>query len=312
MRSILVGVDFSKGSRSALAQAVRLGKVHGAQIRVIHVIDRGVVEELRDALSATDEDARGGIVREAQRRWEEFRVVVETGQSLKLEVELDHPAATIVRLVRDADSPLLLLGVHGTSAHGRGPGPVATTCVRNAPASVLLVRESQTGPFRSVVACTDFSDIARKAVSQAAGIAARDLAALHVLHVFRAPWHRLHYRAPTPHVTPEFQEQFRHALLGRLKEWTNTALGGQKELHVEHHLEDCESHGVGIVDFCRERGADLVALGTRGHTHLHDLLLGSTAERVVRDLAGSTLVVKPEGSEHPLTLQIKPAAPANT
>jgi nucleotide-binding universal stress UspA family protein len=298
--SILVGIDFSKGSRSALAQAVRLGRVHGARIRVVHVVDRGVVEELRDALSATDTDVRGGIVREARRRWEEFRVVVETGQILELEVELDHPAAAIVRLAKDADSPLLLLGVHGTSAHGRGPGPVATACVRNAPASVLLVREGHTRPFRSVVACTDFSDIARKAVSQAAGLAARDFAPLHVLHVFRAPWHRLHYRAPTPHVTPEFQEQYRHALLGRLEEWTAATLGTRNQLHVEHHLEDCESHGVGIVDFCRERGAELVALGTRGHTNLRDLLLGSTAERVVRDVGCSTLVVKPEGADHPL------------
>jgi len=298
--SILVGIDFSKGSRSALAQAVRLGRAHGARIRVVHVVDRGVVDELRDALSATGEDVRGGIVREARRRWEEFRVVVEAGQTLELEVEIDHPAAAMVRLVKEANAQLLLLGVHGTSAHGRGPGPVATACVRNAPASVLLVRDGQTGPFRSVVACTDFSAIARTAVSQAAGIAARDRAALHVLHVFRAPWHRLHYRAPTPHVTPEFQEQYRHALLGRLEEWTSATLGARSELHVELHLEDCESHGVGIVDFSRERGADLVALGTRGHTNLRDLLLGSTAERVVRDVGCSTLAVKPEGADHPL------------
>jgi nucleotide-binding universal stress UspA family protein len=302
---MLVGIDFSKGSRSALAQAVRLSRAHGARIRVVHVVDRGVVDELRDALSASGEDVRGGIVREVQRRWEEFRVVVEAGQTLQLEVELDHPTAAMVRLVKDTDAQLLLLGVHGTSAHGRGPGPVALACVRNAPASVLLVRDSQTGPFRSVVACTDFSPIARTALLQAAGIVQRDRAALHVLHVFRAPWHRLHYRAPTPHVTPEFQEQFRHALLGRLEEWTSATLGSERQLHVEHHLEDCESHGVGVVNFCRVRGPDLVALGTRGHTNLRDLLLGSTAERVVRDVACSTLVVKPESSDHPLAVSPK-------
>jgi nucleotide-binding universal stress UspA family protein len=88
--------------------------------------------------------------------------------------------------------------------------------------------------------------------------------------------------------------------MGRLEEWTNTTLGVRDQLHIEHYLEDCESHGVGIVDFCRERGADLVALGTRGHTNLRDLLLGSTAERVVRDAGCSTLVVKSENSDHPL------------
>jgi nucleotide-binding universal stress UspA family protein len=101
-------------------------------------------------------------------------------------------------------------------------------------------------------------------------------------------------------VTPEFQEQYRHALSGRLEEWTSATFDTKSQPHLEHHLEDCESHGVGIVDFCRQRGADLVALGTRGHTNLRDLLLGSTAERVVRDVGCSTLVVKPEGSDHPL------------
>jgi nucleotide-binding universal stress UspA family protein len=39
--------------------------------------------------------------------------------------------------------------------------------------------------------------------------------------------------------------------------------------------------------------ADLIALGTRGRTNLRDVLLGSTAERVIRSAGRSVLAVRP-------------------
>ncbi len=56
----------------------------------------------------------------------------------------------------------------------------------------------------------------------------------------------------------------------------------------------------GIIEFTRQVAADLVVLGTRGRTKLRDMLLGSTADRVVREAPCSILTVKPEGFEHPL------------
>jgi len=40
-------------------------------------------------------------------------------------------------------------------------------------------------------------------------------------------------------------------------------------------------------------GADLVVIGTRGRANLRDLLLGSTAEKLLRELNTSVLAVKP-------------------
>jgi nucleotide-binding universal stress UspA family protein len=40
-------------------------------------------------------------------------------------------------------------------------------------------------------------------------------------------------------------------------------------------------------------GADLIVLGTRGHTNLRDVLLGSTAERALSESTCSILAVKP-------------------
>jgi nucleotide-binding universal stress UspA family protein len=41
-------------------------------------------------------------------------------------------------------------------------------------------------------------------------------------------------------------------------------------------------------------GADLIVLGTRGASNIHDMLLGSTAERVIRDAGRNVWAVRPK------------------
>jgi nucleotide-binding universal stress UspA family protein len=47
-----------------------------------------------------------------------------------------------------------------------------------------------------------------------------------------------------------------------------------------------------IVRYGRDAGADLIVMGTHGRTGVERLLMGSVAERVLRDAACSVLVVK--------------------
>jgi nucleotide-binding universal stress UspA family protein len=47
-----------------------------------------------------------------------------------------------------------------------------------------------------------------------------------------------------------------------------------------------------IVRYGRDAGADLIVMGTHGRTGLDRLLMGSVAEKVLRDAACSVLVVK--------------------
>jgi nucleotide-binding universal stress UspA family protein len=71
-------------------------------------------------------------------------------------------------------------------------------------------------------------------------------------------------------------------------------------LKAHYEIFDYQGYGAGITEFVKQVNGDLVVLGTRGRTNLRDMLLGSTAERVVRDAPCSILAVKPEGFEHPL------------
>ena len=84
----------------------------------------------------------------------------------------------------------------------------------------------------------------------------------------------------------------------RLKEFVGDTSG------VDPHFAvfDAGSHRCGIAEYARQVEADLVVLGTKGRTNLRYVLLGSTVERLLRDVPCSVLTVKPrnEGVRVPL------------
>jgi len=309
VRSIIVGVDFTPCSATALRQAIRIAKWNQAQLHPVHIIEMLVATELEAALTKFQQDIQAGLVRDARKAWSQFIADIPEAADLDLYVEINHPVVALMRLVRDYRADLLVLGTHGTSPPDRDTGTLATASVRKAMTKVLLVRDPHTGPFRSVVACVDFSETAKLALEQAARVAVQDGATLHVLHVFSAPWRRLHYRAPTPQATPDFEKQYRDGLLRRLEGFGQSAGDELHYLKPKYEVFDHPKYGDGIIEFAKNVDADLVVLGTRGKSNIRDMLWGSTAERVVRNTPCSILTVKPPGFEHPLGITTDAARP---
>jgi nucleotide-binding universal stress UspA family protein len=146
------------------------------------------------------------------------------------------------RRVREQSAEFLVLSTHGTSPADGGAGTLAMACARKASTSVLLVKEPHAGPFVSIVACVGFSATSRRALEAAVRFAVQDRAVLHVLHVFDAPWHRLHYRAPTPQASPDYQKQYRDGLRRQLEAFCEPY---QDEMA---RLEDLMSRGAVCVE----------------------------------------------------------------
>lgn len=298
--SIVVGIDFTPGCAAALREALRIASWNRAAVRAVHVIDTLVATELEQALSSYQENVREAIAADARGAWAIFSGSISGAQAVPLDVRIDNRIRGILAGARDAKADLLVLGAHASRETEVGLGTIATSCVRHATTKVLLVRDTQTGPFKEVVACVDFSPTSLLALDQAARVAAQDGAALHVLHVFDAPWHQLHYRSPTPETDPHFQQQYREGLERRL-----VAFAGELGREIDYLkprflLYDHQGHRSGIVDYAKSVGADLIVMGARGRTNLRDLLMGSTAEKTLRDSRCSVLAVKPEGFSHPL------------
>ncbi len=142
---ILVPVDGSPTAARGLAEAIKLGQLTGAQLRLIHVVD-----ELSFSLSASQgmtvtgdvlnllREAGAEILAQGAARAEAAGLAVDT-------VLKDSFAGRVSDLVvAEAvvwPADLIVLGTHGRRGAGRlFMGSDAETIVRSAPVPVLLLR----------------------------------------------------------------------------------------------------------------------------------------------------------------------------
>ena len=289
LKSVVVGVDFSDCSRSALQQAVRLARWNSAHLHVVHVIEYLVITDMAEALGHTTARIQADAVRQATEKLEAWLVEVSPAMPRSVDVVVAPPIDGLLRKVQSVEADLLVLGVHGDSIVPSSAGTLATKCMRKAPTKVMLVEARHSRPFRTVIACVDFSEMSREAVSQALRVAAQDQSQVHFLHVFEVPWERLHYRAGTLETPTDFKHRYRTLLEQRLKEFVGDTSG------VDAHLAvfKASNYRCGIAEYARQVKADLLVLGTKGRTNLKHVLLGSTVERLLHDVSCSVLTVKP-------------------
>lgn len=131
--------------------------------------------------------------------------------------------------------------------------------------------------FQRIVCPTDFSPTATHAVTMAASMASSfgaELVLLHVIPEFEYPIRGLGMASSFPHLREELHTRARERL-----EETKTSLG--PNLKVRTEVRDGDPYEQ-ILACARADKADLIVLGTHGHTGIRHALLGSTAERVVR------------------------------
>ncbi|MCU0785588.1 MAG: universal stress protein, partial [Verrucomicrobia bacterium] len=189
---------------------------------------------------------------------------------------------------RSRRADLLVLGITGDSLLPYGAGTMATKCLRKTATKVLLVKQTHPQPFRRIVACVDFSETSKEVVKHALRVAAQDQAELHFLHVFQAEWNN--WSSPDRlWALTDFEKGCTALLEGNLRRFAEVP----PETSAFYTVTQAKTHGHGIAEFCRSVDADLVVLGTRGRTTLKYILLGSTVERLLKEIPCSMLVVRP-------------------
>lgn len=291
---IVVGVDFFPCSKSALAQAARLANTTHVPLHIFHAVEPLVVTNLANTLPDSVEELRGRVVSDSKKALAE--TMDQAGDPRPEQVELDvttgPPAQEILRKAQAVSADLLVLGMSGSFGAGRRLGATVGKCIKKTATSTLVVHESHAAPFRTVVVCVDFSEPSRAALEYGVKIAALHRSQLFLLHVYRGPWRRLHYRAPTPEANPDFKKQYLDALQARLEGLLEPFADDLQGLSPQCELCDSQDAFRSIVDFSWRKGADLVIVGSEKST-LYSLIFGSIAERVVQELPCSILVAQP-------------------
>lgn len=151
------------------------------------------------------------------------------------------------------------------------------------------------GRLQTVLVATDFSDPSRLAVDWAIEVARPHEARLVVAHALSPSVQPS--RAPEYVDIPlDFPERVREACQGALDEIT--ARIEKEGLRAESRLQMAEP-APALLEWASEVGADLVVAGTRGLTGFQHVILGSTADELVRSAPCPVLTVRPDGASSP-------------
>lgn len=126
--------------------------------------------------------------------------------------------------------------------------------------------------IRRILYATDFSSYSNQAYFHAVALAENHGASLTILYVCPNEGHGDEDRA----YWQDQLEQIRPV---------------NEAIPVRHVLLEGDP-ATEIVDYAREAGSDVIVMGTHGRTGLERLLMGSVAEKVMREAPCSVLVVK--------------------
>ncbi len=201
---------------------------------------------------------------------------------VRLEPALGRAADPLVELAEREGVDLLVVGTH----HRRGVSrlwSVSHHAPRLAPMSVAVVPATAAPPvaeaplpsFRRVLAATDFSEVANRAIPYAFA-AVRPGGTVYLVHVGE----------------PSLSEEQQRTLTQRLLELVPREAAREGKQGVPEVITGKDAADV-LLRAAERFDADLVVIGSQGRGRLARVVLGSVAEKVMRESRRPALVVRP-------------------
>jgi nucleotide-binding universal stress UspA family protein len=234
---------------------------------------------------------------ECQEAWAEKALheaetlLAREGVRIETAIPRGDPAPQILQMADAIDAELVVLGAHGLTGPGSFLGSVARNVAKRCRRPVLIARTPYNA-LREVVVATDGSKHAMHALQFTSRLPLPEGSKLTLVHVVRPhrPFHPL---------LPGRKEQFEQAaaeLLQRQEAAGRELLAAAGALldagpgAVRQELRFGDPAGE-ILRVAGEYDTDLIVAGARGVSLLEGLLMGSVADRLVKQAGCSVLIV---------------------
>lgn len=212
-------------------------------------------------------------------------------------VRLGSPVNIVADLVDSLDRALLVIASHGRSGIRRHlVGSVAMQLIHQVACPVLVVTATSSsaakiGPIERVLVPLDGSELAEVALSSITDLFGAGNVHLHLLRVSElGAWRAM------PYATLDFYGD--DSYYQAAQEVVKTYLADVEErLQAEGQRLTVESRNGAVSEVIRtvagEQAVDIIAMGTHGRTGINRLIMGSVAERVLRDSPAPVLLQRP-------------------
>jgi len=283
------GIDFSGSSDAAVTAAKALITLGRVRLEAAHVLSGEYQRLESEQHSALQRDV-----------WERLHELLgEVSANVHICPASDHPAIEFLNKGVEIDAGLIVVGSHQRRGLSRLRGAsFSRAVVRHASTNVLCVpdvsikREPSVRVIRRILVPTDFTPQCEEAVRYAQSLLEAG-GTIHLLHVCFQP---------ASGIDPVFASEvyIDHSLVAaRSKEEAEKRLEGIRadygglpglsmtsEVCIHCHI------AAAVCEAAERMGADLVCMGTKGHSRAGAALLGSTVQAVLARTRKPVLVVK--------------------
>jgi nucleotide-binding universal stress UspA family protein len=277
---ILCPVDFSEFSAKAYDYAYSLARRYGAKLFVEHVVQSLTSVYPYYAFPASVSQVYSDLNADAEKQLQEFvRKHRWDGVQPDCVVHNGPLAQSILSFAEKRAVDLIVIGTHGRHGLDRlTMGSVTEKILRKAPCPVLAVRRpahdfvepekpQDNVHLRKILACTDFSDHANRALSYAFSLAMEYNAELTLLHVLEDIPASTDLRS----TTADAVRQLERPIPGDARNWCTI----WSTVRIGKPYQE-------IIQLALEAQTDLVILGVQGRNALDLALFGSTTHRVIQ------------------------------
>lgn len=286
-KRIVFPTDFGETAQSALRVASAMAAYYRAQLDIVSVVDSTVYAYAGYPFATLAAD----LMKSAEEQLNKLKLPEEAkGVEVKRFVLSGNAAHEIADHAQRHSADLICMSTHARGAIGRFfLGSVADKVLHIAPCPVLVLRKPEgiakahataarkdEKPFRKILFPTDFSPTANLALRRAIALTEDYDAELVVLHIVDDSLISTHVESERDIILKGLRE---HAL-AEMKAGLPTDL-------VENF------HTVGVVKrgdptkvipaYAESNHCDLIVMGSHGRTGLGRVLLGSVADKVVRN-----------------------------
>lgn len=283
LQSILVAVDFSEASRDAVRYAVTLAEKFNSEIFVLTVIP-----EIEGSPLGFDT-----IKAEISKLLQEMKDDIGKKGHVPVETILAQGTAydQITKHAMEKDVNVVIIGAGDKQDTDKYQlGTTAYKVVRTCPKPVWVTKKGCSQDIRHILCPVDFSDAAGRALKNAMVLAGAFGAKLTVLNVIE----RLSNIYPgRPLLEPDSQGSY-------AKEQDNAFTSFLNRFNFQgvqwEKLARIGDPGDEILKAAQETNAEVVIMGSEGRTGLSRIIMGSVAEKVIREVPCSMITVKAEAS----------------
>ncbi len=289
IRRIVVGLELGKLSDQALVRAMSLAREFGAHLHVVH--GAGVAPPARGAARRAflEQHAADALARARAAARGKLELIVEDPKFAELPLD-DYlhvspapPAQALLGFAREHGADLIVLGAH---RHRKliDFGGTGRAVLAHSPCPVWI-EPAEAARFERVLAPVDLSPSTELVLHAARSLAARFVVPVRVLHVFAPP--EFAYDSEVPGAGPTYVvDGLRAAEQNATRELVAAFDWGPLPVVSEFAEGDPAEQIVAHAG-----PADLIVMGTHGHTGFARAVLGSCAYRVLKHGHGPMLVV---------------------